>query len=259
LANSDLVEVGEQVAVLGAPEGWHDTATVGRVSNINQSLGSAAPSPAWNDVMFVDAKILTRELKAIFPQAEIYGEENGGEIGSEYTWLIDPIDGTKHFAHKMPSFFVQVSLLSNRDPIIGIIYDPVSRQLFSASLGNGSFLNGEKLINKSTVHLSNAVIDVDLGGKEDIDWKLEALKNLVKESYRVRVSAGRFAPYLLTGGISAFVVLNPTTKSFDQLPRVILAREAGFTVVDMPRNENSIRIMGNKIIVDEILGAIGLK
>jgi S1-C subfamily serine protease len=58
LANSDLVEVGEQVAVLGAPEGWHDTATVGRVSNINQSLGSAAPSPAWNDVMFVDAKIL---------------------------------------------------------------------------------------------------------------------------------------------------------------------------------------------------------
>jgi fructose-1,6-bisphosphatase/inositol monophosphatase family enzyme len=131
-------------------------------------------------------EILTRELKAIFPQAEIYGEENGGEIGSEYTWLIDPIDGTKHFAHKMPSFFVQVSLLSNRDPIIGIIYDPVSRQLFSASLGNGSFLNGEKLINKSTVHLSNAVIDVDLGGKEDIDWKLEALKNLVKESYRVR-------------------------------------------------------------------------
>jgi hypothetical protein len=99
-----------------------------------------------------------------------------------------------------PAFFVQVSLLSNRDPIIGIIYDPVSRQLFSASLGNGSFLNGEKLINKSTVHLSNAVIDVDLGGKEDIDWKLEALKNLVKESYRVRVSAGRFALVIVPEG-----------------------------------------------------------
>ena len=201
---------------------------------------------------------LTKELTGIFPQAKIFGEENGGEIGSEYTWLIDPIDGTKHFAHRMPSFFVQVALIFNKEPIIGIIFDPVTKQLFSASLGNGAFLNGEKMANTDTVQLSNAVIDVDLGGKEDIDWKLEALKSLVQKSYRVRVSAGRFAPYLLTGGISAFVVLNPTTKSFDQLPRVILAREAGFEVVDFPRNKNSIRIMGDKKMVKEILEAIGL-
>ena len=58
LANSDLIEVGETVAVIGAPEGWSDTATVGRVSNVNQSMGEQAPSEAWNNVMFVDAKIL---------------------------------------------------------------------------------------------------------------------------------------------------------------------------------------------------------
>ena len=58
LANSDAVEVGEMCAVIGAPEGWSDTVTVGRVSNVNQSLGDQAPSPAWNDVIFVDAKIL---------------------------------------------------------------------------------------------------------------------------------------------------------------------------------------------------------
>lgn len=58
LGNSDQSEVGEMVAVIGAPEGWSDTATVGRISNIHQSLGEAAPSPAWNDVIFVDAKIL---------------------------------------------------------------------------------------------------------------------------------------------------------------------------------------------------------
>jgi len=58
LANSDNLELGETVAVLGAPEGWHDTVSVGRISNMHQSMGSSAPSSAWNDVIFVDAKIL---------------------------------------------------------------------------------------------------------------------------------------------------------------------------------------------------------
>ena len=58
LANSDLVEVGEIVAVIGSPEMFHDTSTVGRVSNTHQSLGNSAPSPSWNDVIFVDADIL---------------------------------------------------------------------------------------------------------------------------------------------------------------------------------------------------------
>ena len=56
-ANSDTVEVGDIVAVIGSPEGFHDTATVGRVSNVHQSIND--PNlPAWTDVIFVDADIL---------------------------------------------------------------------------------------------------------------------------------------------------------------------------------------------------------
>jgi serine protease Do len=58
LANSDTVEVGDIIAVIGSPEGWHDTATVGRVSNVNQHLGAFAPTPAWNNIIFIDADIL---------------------------------------------------------------------------------------------------------------------------------------------------------------------------------------------------------
>jgi S1-C subfamily serine protease len=55
--NSDAVEVGDIVAVISAPEGFHDTATVGRISNIHQSI--ADPNmPAWNDIIFIDADIL---------------------------------------------------------------------------------------------------------------------------------------------------------------------------------------------------------
>lgn len=58
LADSSTVEVGDIISVIGSPEGWHDTATVGRVSNVNQQLGAFAPSQAWNDIIFIDADIL---------------------------------------------------------------------------------------------------------------------------------------------------------------------------------------------------------
>ena len=58
LANSDNAEVGDIVAVIGSPEGFHDTATVGRVTNIHQTLGESAPTPAWRDIIFIDADIL---------------------------------------------------------------------------------------------------------------------------------------------------------------------------------------------------------
>ena len=56
-ANSDTIEVGDIVAVIGSPEGFHDTATVGRVSNIHQSINDLN-MPAWNNILFVDADIL---------------------------------------------------------------------------------------------------------------------------------------------------------------------------------------------------------
>ncbi len=56
-ANSDVLEVGDIIAVIGSPEGFHDTATVGRISNLHQSINDRS-MPAWNDVIFVDADIL---------------------------------------------------------------------------------------------------------------------------------------------------------------------------------------------------------
>lgn len=58
LADSDLAERGDIIAVISSPEGWHDTTTVGRISNMHQSLGDDAPSHAWNDIIFIDADIL---------------------------------------------------------------------------------------------------------------------------------------------------------------------------------------------------------
>lgn len=58
LGNSNLVERGEIVAVISSPEGYHDSVTVGRVSNVHQALGKYAPSAAWNDIIFIDADVM---------------------------------------------------------------------------------------------------------------------------------------------------------------------------------------------------------
>ena len=57
LADSETAEIGDIVAAIGSPEGWHDTATVGRISNIHQTVQNA-DSPAWSDLIFIDADIL---------------------------------------------------------------------------------------------------------------------------------------------------------------------------------------------------------
>ena len=58
LADSERAEVGDIIAVIGAPEGWNNTATVGRITNVHQTLGPQAPTPAWRDIIFIDAQIL---------------------------------------------------------------------------------------------------------------------------------------------------------------------------------------------------------
>ena len=58
LADSNNAEVGDIIAVIGAPEGWNNTATVGRITNVHQTLGPQAPTQAWHDIIFIDAQIL---------------------------------------------------------------------------------------------------------------------------------------------------------------------------------------------------------
>lgn len=211
----------------------------------------------WNDFVMeqkgdfgdkvtdIDRKIeetVSRSLKSVFPEAGIVGEEFGGDGDSEYYWVIDPIDGTKEYTGSMPFFTSQVALLHNNEPILGVIYNPNSQQVFLASRGNGAFLNEKRIDAPIEVKLENAVVDVDFGGTQSLDFKTDILKKLFFSSYRTRVSGGRFAPYLVTGGIHAFVILNPTTKIMDQAPRRILFEEAGYSIEEL-------EIAGNKISI----------
>lgn len=91
-------------------------------------------------------------LRTAFPTHDIVGEEGSGHehlangaARSHYRWYVDPLDGTTNFAHGYPCFAVSIALVEDEDPIAGVVYNPVARELFSAAKGQGAWLNQKKI------------------------------------------------------------------------------------------------------------------
>ncbi len=87
--------------------------------------------------------IVVGRLRREFPDHRIVAEEgSGGAAGaSRYEWHVDPLDGTTNFAHGYPCFAVSIALLEDGQPLVGVVFNPVSDELFSAARGEGAFLN----------------------------------------------------------------------------------------------------------------------
>jgi myo-inositol-1(or 4)-monophosphatase len=81
-----------------------------------------------------------------FPDHGILAEEETNiENGSGFLWIIDPLDGTTNYAHGYPSFSVSIGLEHSGDVVVGVVYDPMRDELFSAIRGQGAFLNGDTI------------------------------------------------------------------------------------------------------------------
>jgi len=177
------------------------------------------------------------ELTKIFPDAGFYVEEGITDTKAKYNWAIDPIDGTKYYAHLLPFFVTQIALLENNVPILGIVLNPVTNQLFSASRGNGTVFNGQVMLSKARSRIEESVIDLDFGGPdEEIDQKTRLFNKLAKHFYRVRIFGGTMVSYIVTGAIDAYLVPNRANKIVDIAPNIIILKEAGLTVdsIDVP-------------------------
>ena len=97
-------------------------------------------------------------IKSHFPQHAFIAEESGesGEIKEGIQWIIDPIDGTVNFAHKIPMFSVSIAASIQSDVLAGVVYNPIDHELFIAEKGNGAYLNGTRLKVTETAVLDSA-------------------------------------------------------------------------------------------------------
>lgn len=97
-------------------------------------------------------KSIIEYLSCHFPSSQFLAEESG-KIGSkkaELLWIIDPLDGTVNFAHRIPVFAVSIALQKEGSLLCGVIYQPIMQELFVAELGRGAYLNGQR------IHVSKA-------------------------------------------------------------------------------------------------------
>lgn len=184
-------------------------------------------------------KHIVNALQAAYPDHHIVGEEGGnqGAAGSDadYHWYIDPLDGTTNFANKIPFFCVSIALADkNNTPLVGVIYAPVSDELYVAAQGMGATLNDKPLRVSGTTELANAVIVTNLPFTDN----LAQYDKLFQANYfapRVR-GVRRFGSAALemcwvARGIADAYWEYPINR-WDFMAGILIVREAGGTVTD---------------------------
>ena len=187
-----------------------------------------------------DEEIEKRIIEIIrkdYPDHAILAEESGKEeTGSNYVWIIDPIDGTRNFANGIPIFAISIALVKDDEPIVAAIYNPITNDLFCAEKGRGAFWNGRQ-ISVSTQQADKAMITLAPSHKpEDRDLLLRYFSHAKQyiNSFRYLGSAALELCYLARGGTEGFISIG--LSKWDYAAGALLVLEAGGKMTDFDGN-----------------------
>jgi len=192
-----------------------------------------------NDFLsFVDEEAEKKIISIIhkaFPGHSILAEESGNSGASdEFLWIIDPLDGTKNYLSGIPVFAVSIALQHKDDLILGVIYDPMRDELFSAQKGRGAFLNGKKIevSKKKTLGQSLLATGFPFKAKHFLTVYLSTFRNIFERSIGMRRmgAAAVDMAYLAAGRFDGFWELG--LSPWDVAAGTVLIREAGGQVSD---------------------------
>ncbi len=174
-------------------------------------------------------ELILERLQREVPSHGVLAEETG-EVGQgAFTWFVDPLDGTTNYAHGVPHFCVTLALQDPQGMLLGVTYDPIRDELFSAGRGEGTTLNGRRVSATSVTSLDQAVLATgfpyDLQQKPEAPLKLfDALVRMAQGMRRMGSAALDFA-YVASGRFDGFFEFG--LKPWDTAAGSILLSEAG--------------------------------
>lgn len=202
-----------------------------------------------NLVSYVDEqaeRMVVDGCRRILPEAGFLTEEgtvsasDGAREG--LTWIIDPLDGTTNFVHKVPMFSVSIGLVLKGKPILGVVAHVPNKQIFSAWEGGGAWCNGERIYVNPTQRLSESLLATGFPyfEFEKIDAYLNIIHHLMKNSHGLRRmgSAAIDLAYVACGIFEGFFEYN--LSPWDVAAGICLVREAGGTVTDFQGEDNAV-------------------
>ena len=211
----------------------------GEVENLQVSVKGPANFVSAADHRAED--IIFAELSKARPGYSFLMEERGEVTGADRThrWIVDPLDGTTNFLHGVPLFSISIGLEREGQLVAGLVYNPISDELFAAEKGKGAFLNDRRRLRVAVRRqLSDALITIGiphLGRPGHARFSAE-LRTMLPEVAGLRrtgsaaldlawTAAGRFDAYWERG-----------IKPWDMAAGILLVREAGGAVCDLSGN-----------------------
>lgn len=197
-------------------------------------------------------KKIVEILKEKFPDHNIFSEEIIQENnGSEYTWYIDPLDGTSNFTRNIPLFGISIGLIKENQSILGVLYFPALNLLLKAEKNKGAFANDKKIMVsnrelKKSLYYSGGYYKGRLQLEKSVGDKVGLVKVIDASSYE-------FAQIAM-GDAELYILAN---VPHDVAAGVVIVKEAGGEVTDYDGSEWNIQSKGiiasNKIVHNEII------
>lgn len=206
-----------------------------------------------------------------FPGHNVMREE-GEDINnkSEYTWIIDPIDGTRYFINGIKFFTVSIGLWQGNEPLIGVVYNPGAGDCYFAETGKGSFLNDKKLAVSKIDNLPKSIIALDTTGTDRLNGAesnlfFRRLKKVAENFYRFRAfgSGSLSLCYLAQGHLEAYFDLSGREEVLDIGAGLAIAKEAGAKITDPQGNypglDTNYLVVTNGLIHNKLLKLLNEK
>ncbi len=190
-------------------------------------------------------EILFEELTAARPGYGFLMEEGGTVAGSDTThrWLIDPLDGTTNFLHGIPLFVISVALEREGELVAGVIYNPITDELFTAEKGKGAFFNDRRMRVAARTDLGQAVVSTGIphmarGDHAGFVRELVAVMPKVAGVRRTGSAATDLA-WVAAGRLDGY--WERGLSAWDVAAGIVLVREAGGIVTDLDLRDTMLK------------------
>jgi len=228
----DMTEIREVAVEAARKAGTYALSHMERIGKISHKQGYG------NLVTDIDKgceNIIIDRIKKDFPSHSVLAEESGGEIREEeFSWIIDPIDGTTNYTHGFPVFCTSIGVMKGNMVRLGVVYDPSRDELFFAEEGKGAFLNDRKIGVSGIESFQDSLIAT--GFAYNYEGKVEVLPyfdKILKHAQAVRRagSAALDLCYVACGRLDGFWEFG--LYPWDTAAGLIIVKEAGGSVTTL--------------------------
>jgi myo-inositol-1(or 4)-monophosphatase len=214
-------------------------------------------------VSYVDKeseRMLVKRLAVILPEAGFLAEEGtSSKTGTEYCWVIDPLDGTTNFLHGLHPYAISIALTKDNVPVAGVVHEVEGNETFTAWTGGGAWLNGSRINVSSAKKVSDSLIATGFpyNNFSRLEKYMSCLSYFCMASHGIRRlgSAAVDLSYVACGRFEAFYEYD--LKLWDVAAGIIIVREAGGKVSDFSGKEGNLTgheiIAANSFVFPEFL------